>query len=558
MIYSDAATREFGDHRPQATGEVFDEKLPYYGYILERHVAFGTGEPEDLDEKRYGKIANPTVHVALNQIRSVVNDLLKRFGAPEQIVLELARDLPLSAIGKSKLETQQSDNLKANEKRRERLRNEFNQPDSYDNRMRLKLYEDLEALGKRCVFTGEHIGAHNLFSAEVEIEHILPFSKTFDDSYSNKTLALRQANRDKKNMTPHEAFNHSPNGYDWEEISKRAAELPPNKSWRFSPDALERFKDEEGGFLARQLTDTQYISRLAKGYLEAIYPGGKASNVWVIPGRLTHDLRWQWGLDSVLRGHNETASEAQKKNRNDHRHHAIDAIVVACTDRSMLKRAADQAQENERNSNGRLLTGVDEPWKGFRSDVENSVRNIIISTKPDHGIQAAMHNDTAYGIPKGDEGIPDKKGVRTVVTRKPLDSESFKKAVDLEKIRDDQIRNELQAATLGLSGADFKQALLSAAYAIKPPVYKIRIEEKLRVIPFKDRSGKAYKAYKGDGNYCYDIWMNEKGKWTGEVISTYEAYQLERKNSANSKKKKWWQNLIGRDGQNLIIAPAKK
>lgn len=550
-VYSDAVAQSgLGSHSQFGTGEVFDKALPYYGYILERSVAFGSGDPSDPDEKRYGKIANPTVHVALNQIRAVVNDLLKRFGAPEEIVIELARDLPLSARGKSELESLQKKNQKANEDRRTVLA-ENGIPDTYENRMRLRLYEDLEPLGKRCVFSGEHISLTDLFSDQVEIEHILPFSRTFDDSYSNKTLAMRKANRDKSNQTPFEAFGHSPEGYDWTEISKRAAELPPNKKWRFAPDAMDRFEKHEGGFLARQLTDTQYISRLAKAYLEAIYGGqghkGGKNHVHVIPGRLTADLRHVWGLNSVLRGHNEPESEAQKKNRNDHRHHAIDAIVVGCTDISTLQRAARNAKRAEAEFSNRLMAGIKEPWQGFRDDVEQSVRSIIVSHKPDHGIQAAMHNDTAYGIAKGKEGEPDKRGVRTVVTRKPLDSEAFKKPGDLEKIRDYKIKMRLLETTQGLSGVAFKTALLNVAAESMPPVRKVRIEEKLNVIPFKDRSGKLYKSYKGDGNYCYDIWLDQKGKWTGEVISTYEAYQLARNNPD------WWKTRTGRNGQPLLM-----
>ncbi len=551
-VYSDAVQKAFGSSHSQfGTGEIFDKELPYYGYILDRNVAFGTGDPKDMDEKRYGKIANPTVHVALNQIRVVINDLLKRFGPPEQIVIELARDLPLSAKGKSELESKQKQNQEANERRRELLANEYKQPDTYENRMRLRLYEDLEALGKRCVYTGEQIGNHNLFSADVEIEHILPFSRTFDDSYSNKTLSMRKANRDKGNKTPFEAFGGSPDGYNWQDISNRAAEFVGSKSWRFAPDAMARFDEFEGGFLARQLTDTQYISRLAKAYLEAIYGGqghkGSENHVTVIPGRMTADLRHHWGLNSVLRGHNEPEAEAQKKNRNDHRHHAIDAIVVACTDLSMLQKAAKQAKDNERVFSDKLLTGVEEPWTGFRSAVENCVRNITVSHKPDHGIQAAMHNDTAYGIPKGIEGEPNKKGVRKVITRKPIDSDAFKKASDLEKIRDHDIKLALLEATQGLSGSAFKSALIDAASSMKPPVIRIRVEENLKVIPFKDNTGKAYKAYKGDGNYCYDIWLNEKGNWDGEVISTFQAYQLARVDNG------WWKKHTGRKGQALVM-----
>jgi CRISPR-associated endonuclease Csn1 len=248
-----------------------------------------------------------------------------------------------------------------------------------------------------------------------------------------------------------------------------------------------------------------------------------------------------------LRGHNESVSEAQKKYRNDHRHHAIDAVVIACTDRAMLKAAANEARLQEEAFNDRLLAGMAEPWDNFREQVAEKVRGVVISQKPDHGFQDAMHNDTAYGIAKGPDGEPDKKGVRTVVTRKPLDSDAFKSPGDLQKIRNFPTRMVLLEATQGLSGADFKTTLLATANALKPPVYKVRIEEKLNVIAFKDRQGQIYKGYKGDGNFCYDIWLGPKGKWTGEVISTFQAYQLSRED------KDWWMKKTGRAGQPLVM-----
>ncbi|MBO0346035.1 type II CRISPR RNA-guided endonuclease Cas9 [Roseibium sp. CAU 1637] len=542
-----------GSHSQLGTGEVFDEGLPYYGMALERSVAFGSGKPDDPDEIRYGKIANPTVHVALNQVRAVVNDLIRRFGAPDQVVLELARDLPLSAKGKTELEAQQKKNQDANDRLRHRLASEFSPPieDSYENRLRLRLYDELDALGKRCVFSGRQIGLSELFTDQIEIEHILPFSRTLDDSLSNKTLCVRQANRDKGNRTPFEAFGTSPAGYDWEDLSARAADLPPGKIWRFSPDAMNRFEAEESGFLARQLGDTRYISRIAKAYLETLYGGsghkGGENHVWVVTGRLTADLRWTWGLDSVLRGHNDQASANQKKNRNDHRHHAIDAIVCACTDRRILQAASSAAAKSEQEHTRRLLADTPDPWPGFRDEVAETVRKMIVSHKPDHGIQGAMHNDTAYGLVQGPNGVPDKKGIRPVVTRKPLDSDAFKTPESLEKIRDPALRLALLEATVGLTGAEFKARLLEVSSAMKPPVYKVRIEERMNVITFSDDSGKPYKAYKGDGNYCYDIWADSKSKWTGEVISTFEAYQLARTDP------QWWRTKIGRKGQPLIL-----
>jgi CRISPR-associated endonuclease Csn1 len=549
MLYHEAvAIAGLGDHSNFSTGELFDRGLPYYGKVLERSVAFRSGEEHHTDEQRYGKIANPTVHVALNQIRAVVNDLIARFGAPDEIVVEVSRDLPLSAKGKTELENKQRDNQKANEARVKTLQ-EQHIPNNYENRLRLRLYTEMEALGKRCVFSGEQISLEDLFTSDIQIEHLLPKSKTFDDGISNLILCKRSANIEKANRSPFEAFGHSPPGYSWEDISTRASALPDSKRWRFGPDAMAKFA-EESDFLARQLTDTRYVARLAKAYLENIYGGapkaGGKQHVWVVPGRLTADLRWQWGLDSVLRGHNEEASEAQKKNRSDHRHHAIDAIVIGLTDRGMVKAASDAAKMNH-DKGMRLFDGLQEPWANFRDDVRTVLEKVVISHKPDHGYQGAMHNDTAYGLIKGQDGEPDKRGARTVVTRKPLDG-GFEKSDELEAIRDELIRAELLDATQGLTGSEFKAALVAAGEAMQPPVRRVRITLKSNVIPIHDKkTGAAYKAYKGDSNYCYDIWLDTKGKWTGEVVSTFAAYQRAQKDA------NWWQKPVSSEGHALIM-----
>ncbi len=492
------------------------DRLPYYGEVLERHVAFGTGEPDDMTEKRIGKIANPTVHVALNQVRRVVNALVARYGPPMQTVIELARDLPLSAQGKSELERTQRDNQNSNDRRREEL-NAHTVADTYDNRLKLRLWEELnpsDPLGRRCPYSGEPIGISTLLSSEIEIDHILPFSRTLDDSAANKTVCFRKANRDKGNSTPHEAFASNPAGYDWQAISERAAQMPNNKSWRFGPDAMDRYDNEERDFLDRQLNETRYVSRLAKTYLECTCP-----DVWVTPGRLTADLRWAWGLDSILAGHNVEDSEFRAKNRNDHRNHAIDAIVVGLTDRGLLNRIAKNAGRAEEEFSDRLLAEFDEPWPDFRGTVRDSVQAVIVSHKPDHGVQGALHNDTAYGL----VSEPDTRGKRQVVHRVPLSTLS--KPGSLDAVRDPVIRAHLKAETEGLSGKDFTDALVAAGEDMSPPVRRVRIVETLTVIPISDRNGRAYKAYKGDANYCYDIFANEKGQWTGSVTSTFAANQ---------------------------------
>ena len=513
--YDKAVEHAFGishsmlDHH----GEVLS-RLPYYGVVLQRHVIGGTNQHTDKAEIRYGKIANPTVHVALNQLRRVANEIVERYGPPEEIVIELARDLPLSAKGKSELRREQAKNEKANDERRALL-STLKQADTYTNRLRVRLWEELnpdDPLERMCPFTGQQISAERLFSDAFEIEHILPKSRTLDDSPANKTLSARSANRYKRERSPFEAFGQSLDGYDWDEISTRGALFPPNKAWRFSPDAMDRFEGEDTDFADRQLRSTQYMARLAASYM--VWLVGDPSKVYPIPGRMTSDLRHHWGLNSILSKDGQPG-----KNRNDHRHHVIDAIVVGLTDRCLMQALARDARQERNDGDSRMINALKEPWPTFRSDIQSKVDQIIVSHKPEHGIQGALHNDTAYGL----ASEPDRQGKRDVVHRVPLSS--LDKPDKLALIRDDVIRNHMMAATQGLSGKEFVSALVAAGEAMVPPVRRVRILQKLKVIPIHNGRSNPFKAYKGDGNYCYDIWMGPKGTWLGEVISRFDAHQ---------------------------------
>ena len=323
---------------------------------------------------------------------------------------------------------------------------------------------------------------------------------------------MRNANRFKGQRSPHEAFAESPDGYDWRVISERAANLAPNKAWRFGPDAMQRFEDEERDFLDRQLVDTRYMSRIATHYL--LHTG---ADVWVTPGRLTSDLRWIWGLDAVLAGNGTNEPVNPRKNRLDHRHHAIDAVVVALTDRGLLQRVATLAGKAEERFDKRQLAGLETPWSGFHKAVRESIRSIVVSHKPDHGVQGSLHNDTAYGVVEP----PDAQGRSMVVHRVPLTDLTPRQ---LTKIRDPAIREQLTLATVGATGTAFTSELVAAGESFNPPVRRVRICEALRVIPtVTNDDGRILKAYKGDSNYCYDIYRNHQGKWTGRVVSRFEA-----------------------------------
>lgn len=551
IVYSEAVEAAgLGHHSDFRDGQVWQDKkgnpaLPYYGEILERHILPGTADPEEKDEAlRIGRLTNPTVHIGLNQLRRVLNTLIRRYGPPVEIAIELARELKLDEERKREINTLNRQNREAAEKRSKKLI-ERGVADKGGNRALLKLWEELNrenVLDRRCVYSGRMISMDMLFSGAVEVDHILPFSATLDDSGGNRILCLREVNRVKRKRTPWEARAdlraHFGPDAEWDAIAARAARLPKEKRWRFEPDAIHRF-DAQGGFLARHLTDTQHLSRLAREYLSALYPGkGEgSSHVWVSPGRLTEMLRRAWGLNHHLPDHNLTGQANQPKNRKDHRHHAIDAIVVAVTDRGLLNRIAREAGRHGQEEASRVVADIPEPWDGFSDEVGRAVRAIVVSHRPDHGsaskaglsrqkdaTAARLHNETAYGL----TGEKDARGLDIVVTRKPLSS--FKKAADLDAIREEDLKRKLKDWTAGKEGGAFEQALRSFGHPERGPrsypgLRRIRVVEPLSVIPIRDREGRAYKAYKGDSNYRFDMWELKTGKWKDEVVSMFEAHQ---------------------------------
>lgn len=504
IMYDEAARRAGYNHASFYTGEIF-ERLPYYGEVLQRHVAFGSNNPADIVEKRYGKIANPTVHIGMNQLRKLVNAIIERYGLPTQVIIEVTRELKQSRAQRESIEKEQARNQARNDGYRKQLA-DLSLPDKSENRLRLRLWEEAntnDPLNRRCPYSGEVISIQRLFSPEVEIEHILPFARTFDDSIANKVVCLRSANRGKGNNTPYEAFSSS--SELWEGIVERAALLPANKSWRFAQDAMERYS-KDSDFLARHLNDTAYLSRIAREYLTAVC---NPNHVWAIPGRLTSLIRARWGLNSLL-------SDSGQKERKDHRHHAVDALVVALTDRAMLQRISSAAARAKNEHMQRLLEDMPEPWNNFRDTAAAALDRITVSYKPDHGVQGSLHNDTAYGIIEG----PNKEGAYEVVHRKPL--VVLKNAEELQAVRDKTLRAQLLDATKELEGKAFKVVL--ADFSTRTGVRRVRLTESLNVIPIGNPES-PYKAYKGDGNYCYEIFANDEGVWDGNLITRFEANQ---------------------------------
>ncbi|MEC5293141.1 type II CRISPR RNA-guided endonuclease Cas9 [Aurantimonas sp. C2-6-R+9] len=514
-------------------------ELPKYQQVLARHIPPGTGVPSDPYDTEMGRITNPTVHIALNQLRRVVNAVIKKHGRPDRIAIELGRDLKLSEDQKADINRTIGENTRAAEARSKKLI-ELGQPDTGYNRMRLKQWEELHEKpeARVCIYTGRPITLSMLFTPAVDIDHILPYSRTLDDSQANRLLCMAEANREKRNKAPVEVAAWA-SRYD--EILARATALPKNKQWRFAANAMERFNDERS-FEARQLTDMQYIARMGLTYLASPYPYEEAdaegvlrrnSRVRALPGRMTEMLRRNWALNDLLPDHN-FAYTMKAKNRNDHRHHAIDAAVIACTSRALIQKMATASRALESEGAERVVADLKEPWDGFRDELREAVRNTVVSHKPDHGVTSGtklkkgfdetagkLHNDTAYG--PTDE--VDEQGQPRVVRRKPLEAFTTEKL--LRDIRDPQLLEALREATRGKTGKEFTAALLAFAEAPGPfqGLRRLRVLETLRTIPIRDKNGKVFKGYKGDSNHRYDVWRLKDGRWVAEVVSTFDVHQ---------------------------------
>lgn len=497
-------------HSDRRTGEI-REQLPYYGELLFDRIGTGSGEPADPEEKRLGKAPNPTVHVALNELRRVVNDIIKRHGPPTEIVVETLRDLGRSKLQREAYSAEQKKNRDANDARRAML-TEMGMPANSRNIMRLRLWQEQAADPKNrlCPYTGTLITCRTALSDAIEEDHILPFAVTLDDSSANRMLVTREANRSKARQPPFKAFGHTA---QWPEVLERIAFLPQNKRWRFQPDAMEKFA-REGDFLARHLTDSATIARWAKDYLEILAPGKVRS----IPGRLTALLRDKLGLrpDVIL------GTGGARKNRDDHRHHAIDAVVVALTDPGLLKRTTDAAKRAE-TTGERLVVKMQPPWETFVADIAERARTVVVSHKPDTGWQAALHNDTNYGIIKN---VGENE--HNVVTRRAVIDLLKKDGTLAFTVRDPALMAKIQATVSGAADMPSRKAALSSlTHSGGYVVRRVRTTERLNATQdIKDRrTGKPYRTVKRDGNHRAELWRLPDGKLKLSVVSVFAAAQ---------------------------------
>lgn len=334
----DEACEQSGYHHCQLfkAGTASSKYLPplYSGRDKDGRMIFN----EELDVPR-----NPVVLRALNQTRKVCNALIREYGSPYAVHIEMARDLSRPMDERNKVKKAQEEFRDRNERDRSLFASEFNVVGSIKGRDfdKWQLYREQQG---KCAYSLQPIDLHRLFEENyVEIDHALPYSRSFDDSKNNKVLVLTAENRNKGNRTPYEYLDGKGNSERWHAFQ---VWVETNKAYRQAKRSRLLRKDfgdkEATEFRERNLNDTRYICRFFKNYVERylqLAEGSESQRCVVLSGQLTAFLRNRWGFHKV-----RTESD---------RHHALDAVVVAACSHGMVKRLSDYSRckelENARN-----------------------------------------------------------------------------------------------------------------------------------------------------------------------------------------------------------------
>lgn len=356
LVYSEACDRAGYNHSDSMTSE--DN--------LKRQLV------EKLKLLPKNSLRQPVVEKILNQMINVVNSIIDKYGRPDEIRVELARELKQSKEERNNTFNNYSKRERENKLIVSRLQ-EYSLRGSRKNIEKWRLYHEVDGkdgkLNAICIYCGKVLPfAESISGRGIEVEHIIPRSRLFDDSFLNKTLAHTACNLEKGNRTAFD-FMKSKSEDVFDQYVSRVEQLyKEQKISKAKRDKLLMSSDKiPQDFIQRQLRETQYIARKSRELLLQV-----CYRVHATSGSVTDYLRHQWGWNDVLANLNmdkyraqgltetvvigDNGSSRQKEvikgwsKRDDHRHHAIDALVVACTSQSVIQRLNKLNQEIERTA----------------------------------------------------------------------------------------------------------------------------------------------------------------------------------------------------------------
>lgn len=411
---------------------------------------------------------NPVVLRALNQARKVVNALIREYGSPIAVNIEMARDLSRPLDERNKVKRAQEEFRDRNDRARSEFERDFGYKPKAAAFEKWMLYR--EQLGQ-CAYSQQPLDIQRVLDDHnyAQVDHALPYSRSYDDSKNNKVLVLTHENQNKGNRTAFEYLTSFPDGEDGERWRTFVAWVQGNKAYRMAKrNRLLRKNygvDESKGFIDRNLNDTRYICKFFKNYVEehlqlaARADGDTARRCVVVNGQLTAFLRARWGLTKV-RGDSD-------------RHHALDAAVVAACTHGMVKALADYSRRKEISflqegfpdpETGEILNPAafdrarqhfPEPWTHFahelkarlftddlaalREDMQRlgsyttedlgRLRTLFVSRAPQRRSGGAVHKETIYAQP---ERLKQQGGVIEKILLTSLKLQDFDKLLNPE------------------------------------------------------------------------------------------------------------------------------
>lgn len=380
-------------------------------------------------------ITSPVVKRSVSQTIKVVNAIIEKYGSPCAIYVELAREMSKDFAERKKIEKQQESGYEENDKAIKRLKElGFVSPTGQDI-LKYRLYEEQ---GGKCAYSQKEFvsvfgSLQNAFlNNNTQIDHIIPYSRCYNDSFSNKVLVLSSENYVKGNRLPYEYFGSDEQR--WNQFEAWAIQTYLTNGKKKSPK-LERLlqrglsDEQEQELNNRALNDTRYISKFVKELFEKhlIFADSKLSKrpVRTVNGAITSFLRKIWGI--------------KKERFENDLHHAVDACIISCTDNGMIQRVTRFMQFNSLIKIGKEPVFVDKstgekfseeqvrekygdhyqmPYENFKRELEirispnvlnykdelfkygydedelNSLRPVFVSRMVNHKVTGPMHKQT--------------------------------------------------------------------------------------------------------------------------------------------------------------------
>lgn len=353
-------------------------------------------------------VRNPVARKAVSEMLKQVRALIREYGQPGYMHVELARDIGKSAEERDKIAKGIEDRNKQRDRLRSELADLLGRRPSTDEMLRYELWKEQNG---RCLYTDDPIEPASIAADDnsVQIDHILPWSRFGDDSYVNKTLCTARANQAKRGRTPFEWFSDDKPEQEWSAFAARVEGCREMKGRKKGGFYLRRnAKEVEERFRNRNLGDTRYATRLLLDLLARSYPVDGKRHVLARPGALTAKLRRAWGVEDLKKG-------PDGKRLEDDRHHAVGAIVVAATTQAMLNNLTRAAQEAERRGAPRGFDFEHVPCPaGFRESVAAILAQIFVSRPERRRARGEAHAATI-------KQVREINGTPVVFERKPVE-----------------------------------------------------------------------------------------------------------------------------------------